>query len=68
MKENSVLEMKNIYKSFPGVKALQAVDFTLCEGEIHALMGENAVLGAWRHDAEQSHKEYSFGADTWEPA
>ena len=43
MKENSVLEMKNIYKRFPGVKALQAVDFTLCEGEIHALMGENGA-------------------------
>ena len=26
MKENSVLEMKNIHKSFPGVRALQAVD------------------------------------------
>ena len=37
------VEMKNIYKSFPGVKALQAVDFTLCEGEIHALMGENGA-------------------------
>lgn len=43
MKEKSVLEMRNIYKSFPGVKALQAVDFTLCEGEIHALMGENGA-------------------------
>lgn len=43
MKENVVLEMKNIYKSFPGVKALQNVDFTLCEGEIHALMGENGA-------------------------
>ena len=43
MKENSVLEMKNIHKSFPGVRALQAVDFTLCEGEIHALMGENGA-------------------------
>ena len=35
--------MRNIYKSFPGVRALQAVDFTLCEGEIHALMGENGA-------------------------
>ena len=43
MKDNIVLEMKNIHKSFPGVRALQAVDFTLCEGEIHALMGENGA-------------------------
>ena len=35
--------MQNIYKSFPGVRALQNVDFTLCEGEIHALMGENGA-------------------------
>ncbi len=38
-----VLQMKNIHKSFPGVKALQAVDFTLRSGEIHALMGENGA-------------------------
>jgi len=43
VKEHSVLEMRNIHKSFPGVRALQAVDFTLCEGEIHALMGENGA-------------------------
>ena len=43
MKDKAVLEMKNIHKSFPGVRALQAVDFTLCEGEIHALMGENGA-------------------------
>ncbi len=43
MKENAVLKMRNIYKTFPGVKALQNVDFTLCEGEIHALMGENGA-------------------------
>ena len=43
MAENIVLEMKNIHKSFPGVKALQAVDFKLREGEIHALMGENGA-------------------------
>ena len=39
----AVLTMRNIYKSFPGVRALQNVDFTLCEGEIHALMGENGA-------------------------
>ncbi len=43
MKEKSILEMKDIHKSFPGVRALQGVDFTLCEGEIHALMGENGA-------------------------
>ncbi len=43
MNEQSVLEMRGIYKSFPGVKALQNVDFTLREGEIHALMGENGA-------------------------
>jgi len=43
VKEKSVLEMRNIHKSFPGVRALQGVDFTLCQGEIHALMGENGA-------------------------
>ena len=38
-----LLEMKNIYKTFPGVKALQGVDFKLRGGEIHALMGENGA-------------------------
>ena len=35
--------MRGIYKTFPGVKALQNVDFTLKKGEIHALMGENGA-------------------------
>ena len=43
MTENAVLEMHHIDKVFPGVKALQNVDFTLREGEIHALMGENGA-------------------------
>lgn len=43
MEDNAVLQMRNIYKSFPGVKALQGVDFTLRKGEIHALMGENGA-------------------------
>ena len=43
MKEKAVLELHDIHKTFPGVKALQGVDFTLREGEIHALMGENGA-------------------------
>jgi monosaccharide-transporting ATPase len=38
-----VVEMRGISIEFPGVKALQEVDFTLCPGEIHALMGENGA-------------------------
>ena len=43
MEQNVVLEMRGINKKFPGVKALQDVDFTLRKGEIHALMGENGA-------------------------
>ena len=43
MKENEVLTMRGINKTFPGVKALNGVDFTLRKGEIHALMGENGA-------------------------
>ena len=43
MDENVVLTMRDISKTFPGVKALQHVDFTLRKGEIHALMGENGA-------------------------
>ena len=43
MEENRVLEMRGINKTFPGVKALQNVDFSLNKGEIHALMGENGA-------------------------
>ena len=42
MTEN-ILEMKNISKSFPGVKALDQVSFDLRPGEIHALIGENGA-------------------------
>ena len=43
MQKEAVLEMRGICKYFPGVRALQDVDFTLREGEIHALMGENGA-------------------------
>jgi ABC-type sugar transport system ATPase subunit len=38
-----VLEARNIQKSFPGVRALDGVDFGVKPGEIHALVGENGA-------------------------
>ena len=40
---NTILEMKNITKEFPGVKALDNVNLKVEEGEIHALVGENGA-------------------------
>ncbi|MEI6289934.1 MAG: multiple monosaccharide ABC transporter ATP-binding protein [Chloroflexota bacterium] len=38
-----ILEMRNITKTFPGVKALDNVNFSVRQGEIHALVGENGA-------------------------
>ena len=43
MQEEVILRLSGICKEFPGVKALQDVEFTLRKGEIHALMGENGA-------------------------
>ena len=43
MEDNVVLTARGISMTFPGVKALDNVDFTLRKGEIHALMGENGA-------------------------
>jgi galactofuranose transport system ATP-binding protein len=40
---NNLIRMQGIAKSFPGVNALEGVDFSLRKGEIHALMGENGA-------------------------
>lgn len=62
MLSENILKMEGISKSFPGVRALHNVDFTLRKGEIHALMGENGagkstlikiLTGVYEKDAGQ---------------
>ena len=64
MQNEIVLSMRKICKAFPGVRALHNVDFTLCKGEIHALMGENGagkstlvkvLTGVYPKDSGQIH-------------
>jgi putative multiple sugar transport system ATP-binding protein len=41
--DQTILEMRGITKTFPGVKALQDVNLTVRAGEIHAIVGENGA-------------------------
>src|SRR3989304_1436551 len=41
--QSPILEMKNITKTFPGVKALNNISARVAEGEIHCLVGENGA-------------------------
>ena len=43
MEENVLLQMTDITKTFPGVKALDKVSLTVKRGTVHALMGENGA-------------------------
>ena len=43
MSEKILLEMKEICKEFPGVKALDGVSLGVRAGSVHALMGENGA-------------------------
>ncbi|MBP6787566.1 MAG: ATP-binding cassette domain-containing protein, partial [Candidatus Promineofilum sp.] len=43
MSDNIILEMRNITKEFPGVKALDDISFRVKRGEIHCLVGENGA-------------------------
>ena len=61
-----LLEMRGICKAFPGVQALQNVDFDLRPGEVHVLLGENGagkstlvkiLSGAYSKDAGEIYWE-----------
>ena len=41
--KNKFLEIENVSKTFPGVKALDHVQFDIYPGEVHALVGENGA-------------------------
>lgn len=43
MSREILLEVKGLQKTFPGVKALKGVDFSVARGEVHGLMGENGA-------------------------
>lgn len=43
MQDDMILEMKNITKGFPGVKALSDVSFSVKRGSVHVLVGENGA-------------------------
>lgn len=43
MSDSPILELRQITKSFPGVRALDGVDLSVRPGEVHALLGENGA-------------------------
>lgn len=43
MNEENIVTLENITKKFPGVTALDNVNFTLKKGSVHALVGENGA-------------------------
>ncbi|MBQ7305882.1 MAG: sugar ABC transporter ATP-binding protein, partial [Clostridia bacterium] len=70
MQNDIVLSMRGIGKTFPGVRALHNVDFTLRKGEVHALMGENGagkstlikvLTGVYTKDAGTIHLDGAEG-------
>ena len=59
--KKEILKMRHIDKNFPGVRALSDVDFTLREGEIHALMGENGAGKSTLIKVPSNYQPFSSG-------
>ena len=71
-----MIQLKSITKIFPGVRALDNVDFSAQKGEIHALLGENGagkstlikiVAGVYKPDAGQIIYEGKVLVDSFNP-
>jgi len=59
----SLLEVRNLVKDFPGMRALDQVDLTVKRGEIHALLGENVLAsGGWRRQPMSMSKSLGLAA------
>jgi len=60
--DRPILEVRQICKSFPGVRVLKSVNLSIWPGEVHAFMGENGagksalmkiLAGAYRPDSSE---------------
>lgn len=69
---DNIVEMHNIVKTFPGVRALDQANFSVCAGEVHGLVGENGagkstlikiLAGVYQRDGGEVHiRGQSYGA------
>ena len=66
---DNILEMRGITKAFPGVKALDNVDFSVRRGEVHCLIGANGagkstlmkvLSGAPRYSGEEKEGDFHY--------
>ena len=76
LSSKTILEVRKVSKSFPGVQALDKVDMDIREGEVHALLGENGsgkstltkcIVGAYQRDSGKivyAGNEVSFSSPT----